>query len=65
MPALVREGEGKPQGPCANFDALAFVQGMELDDWEETGLRNVCHYLRGGTSLVCPDDWKKVIPDVL
>lgn len=65
LPALVRDGGGKPPGPPPGFDALGFFSEMTLNDWEEAEIKSVVHYLRGGTRLACPAEWKAAFPEFL
>lgn len=62
LPALVREGKGKPQNVPQDLHGPTYFASLDLDDWEEAELTDVCHYLRGGTDLCCPLEWKQVFP---
>lgn len=65
LPGLHTEKVGKPQGCPPDVDGRAVFSQLEMTDWEEARLREVCHYLRGGTQLLCPPAWKAVFPQVL
>lgn len=65
LPGLISEKVGKPEGCPSDLDGAVLFSQLEMTDWSEAGIRDVCHYLRGSTKLLCPLRWKNVFPTTL
>ena len=65
LPGLLDNKVGKPEGCPPDIDGPAYFFSLDMTDWAEADMKSVCHYLRGGTTLLCPLAWKAVMPEAL
>ena len=64
---LVGSCRGQPSLPPTIPTALETFQSMDIGDdeeslWSEASIVEVCKYLRGGTSLLIPPDFRPFLP---
>ena len=65
LPGLCTDKALRPEGPPEDFHGPTYFSQLEMTDWEEALLKDAWHYVRGGKILMCPQEWKDVIPMVL
>ena len=65
LPGLCPDKAPRPQGPSEDFHGPTYFSQLEMTDWEEAHFKDACHYVRGGKTLMCPQEWKDVIPWML
>ena len=66
MKALRKDKARVREVPAALPTAEELFASMEYgDEWEESQMREVCRYLRGGCNLKIPETFRPLLPSVL
>lgn len=63
---MITDKHGMPELPDTVPTAAETFQSLDFSDmWEESNLKSVCHWLRGGKNLTIPLHFRNLLPKKL